>query len=96
MRKLLLLSVGLGVALVGCATDSRERKAGSPIDDDAMAIKHLRVLRCPAFGEDERSARELTRKGRTSEEKGQQDWKQRHESTDRWYEVVRRGANPSS
>jgi predicted Zn-dependent protease len=37
MRKLLLLCVCLSVALVGCATDSREHKAGSPIDDDAMA-----------------------------------------------------------
>jgi predicted Zn-dependent protease len=37
MQRLLLLSLALAIALAGCATDSRERKAGSPIDDDAMA-----------------------------------------------------------
>jgi predicted Zn-dependent protease len=37
MHTRLLLTLSLAVALVGCATDSSERKAGSPIDDDAMA-----------------------------------------------------------
>jgi predicted Zn-dependent protease len=37
MRIPLFLCCALTLALVGCATDSRERKAGSPIDDDAMA-----------------------------------------------------------
>jgi predicted Zn-dependent protease len=37
MRIPLFLCFALTLALVGCTTHSRERKAGSPIDDDAMA-----------------------------------------------------------